>query len=109
MAEPVATAASTVRRLLGPRAGFGEAGAPQLMELARSLPDVVALGRGDPDLPTPAHVVSAAEAALRAGHTHYTPLPGLKNLRDAIATKLLRENGLRLDPEREVMVTTGTQ
>ncbi len=109
MADVTAAETGIVRRLLGPRASFGEAGAPRLMELARSLPDVVALGRGDPDFPTPPHIVSAAEQALRAGHTHYTPLPGLGSLRAAIAAKLFQENGLRLDPEREIMVTTGTQ
>ena len=51
----------------------------ELMELARDIPDVVLLGRGDPDLPTPPHVVEAAVSALRAGHTHYTPRRGLTN------------------------------
>jgi len=109
MTEAAAAALPVARRLLGPRAALGEAGAPRLMELARKLSDVVALGRGDPDLPTPQHIISAAELALRAGHTHYTPLRGLASLREAIAAKLLQENGLRYDPEREIMVTTGTQ
>jgi len=101
--------ASVAHGLLGPRAGFGEAGAPRLLELARTIPDTIALGRGDPDLPTPPHVIAAAEDALRAGHTHYTALRGIPALLQAIAEKLRGENGLAFDPEREIMVTTGTQ
>ncbi len=81
----------------------------QLMEMARAIPDVVALGRGDPDLPTPAHVIEAAERALEAGHTHYTARRGLDALRMAIAAKLKAENGVEVDAEREVLITTGTQ
>ncbi len=96
-------------RLLGPRASIGKAGAPHLMQLAGAMKDVVALGRGDPDLPTPPHIVAAAEQALRAGHTHYTPLRGLPGLLEAIAAKLERDNGLQMDPSRQIMVTTGAQ
>jgi len=56
-------------------------GAPELIEMAGKLPDVVALGRGDPDLPTPSHIIDAAEEALRAGHTRYTALRGVPNIR----------------------------
>jgi aminotransferase len=81
----------------------------ELMELARDIPDVVSLGRGDPDLPTAPHVVEAAVRALRAGHTHYTPRRGLDELREAIATKLRTENAVAVDADREVLITTGTQ
>ncbi len=101
---------SLAKRLLGFRATRFPSGARgQLLELARSLPDVVALGRGDPDLPTPQHIVTAAEDALRAGRTNYSPLRGLDELRVAVAGKLARENGLKVDPDREVLITTGTQ
>ncbi len=109
MSDPAGGSASVAQRFLGPRAAFGEAGAPRLLEVVRTIPDVVALGRGDPDLPTPPHIVAAAEQALRAGHTHYTPLRGLAPLLQAVARKLEQENGLHCDPEREIMVTTGTQ
>src|SRR3954452_14357922 len=80
----------------------------KLIEMARTIPDVVALGRGDPDLPTPPHVVEAAKQAMDAGHTHYTPLRGLDSLREAIASKLTGENGVVTDPD-EVLISTGTQ
>lgn len=97
-------------RFLGPRtASHVSIAGPQLVELARTLTGVLTLGRGDPDLPTPPHVVAAAEHALRAGLTGYSPLRGLESLRQAIATKLERENGLKVDPDRHLLVTTGTQ
>ena len=60
-------------------------------------------------LATPRHVRQAAKRALEEGATHYTTRPGLNPLRDAIAGKLERENGLRVHPEREVLVTCGTR
>lgn len=79
-----------------------------LMEMAAALPDVIALGRGDPDLPTPAHIIEAAKAAVRHGQTDPTPVAGLPELRQAIAEKLVRENGLDVAAEN-VIVTTGGQ
>jgi aminotransferase len=81
----------------------------RLLELARQHPDVISLGRGDPDLPTPAHVVEAGKRALETGQTHYTHLHGMPELCQAIADKLERQNGLAADPETEIMVTTGAQ
>jgi aspartate aminotransferase len=69
--------------------------------------DVVSLMRGEPDLPTPPHVVEAAERALRAGRTQYPDNRGEPRLREAIAAKLQRENGLAYDPASEILVTTG--
>ena len=80
-----------------------------LLEMARAYPDVINLGRGDPDLPTPAHIVEAAKRALEEGYTHYTPLNGLPELRQAIAETQARKSGLKVDPDSEVMVTTGGQ
>jgi aminotransferase len=55
------------------------------------------------------HVRQAAQRALDDGETHYTTRPGLNPLRHAIAQKLERENGIRVHPEREVLVTCGTR
>jgi aminotransferase len=55
------------------------------------------------------HVRDAAKRALDDGETHYTTRPGLNPLRRAIAEKLERENGVRVDAEREVLVTCGTR
>lgn len=58
---------------------------------------------------TPEHIVAAAKRALDEGYTHYTPWLGLPALRRAIASKLERENGLVVDPDSEILVTTGAQ
>jgi aminotransferase len=99
-----------MERVLSRRAKDDEPGAGnRLIEMSGRIPDVISLGRGDPDLPTPSHIVAAARSALEAGHTHYTPLRGLDSLREAIAAKLLADNGIVVDPDEEVLITTGTQ
>ena len=67
----------------------------------------VSLMRGEPDLPTPAHVVEAAEQSLRNGRTSYPDNRGEAVLRDAVALKLQRDNALAYDPASEILVTTG--
>ncbi|MCC7447466.1 MAG: pyridoxal phosphate-dependent aminotransferase [Anaerolineae bacterium] len=79
-----------------------------LMELANEFKDAITLGRGDPDLDTPAHIVAAAEDAMRKQYTAPTPVAGLPELREAIARKLNRENGLSVERDN-VIVTTGGQ
>lgn len=56
--------------------------------------DVIDLGLGEPDFPTPAHIVEAAHAAALAGDTLYTAAHGTPALREAVASKFRRENGL---------------
>ena len=56
--------------------------------------DVIGLGAGEPDFDTPAHIREAAKAAMDRGETRYTPVNGTPELRDAIARKFARENGL---------------
>ncbi len=56
--------------------------------------DIIGLSLGEPDFDTPAHVRQAAKDALDAGHTHYTPGPGIMPLREAIATYHRDENGI---------------
>jgi aminotransferase len=81
-----------------------------LMDLAQHLPDVISLGLGDPDFPTPAHIIAAAKEAMADGRCdRYTHPAGLIELRRAIAAKLARENGIIADPETEITVTTGGQ
>lgn len=59
--------------------------------------DVISFGAGEPDFDTPEPIREAGLRAIRDGHTHYTPGPGLPELRQAIATKLIRENGIQVD------------
>jgi aspartate/methionine/tyrosine aminotransferase len=80
----------------------------RMVEIASGLDDVIAMGRGDPDFHTPAHVVEAAKQAIDANEHHYTHPAGLPRLREAIADKLRRENGLDYAAE-EIVVTSGAQ
>ena len=79
-----------------------------MMEMAAQMDDVIALGRGDPDLPTPPHIVEAANRALRDGKTAPTPVKGMPKLREAIAGHMRQANGLPIDADN-VMLTTGGQ
>jgi aspartate aminotransferase len=61
--------------------------------------DVVGFGAGEPDFDTPAFIKEAAKAALDKGQTKYTPTPSIPELKQAIADKFNRENGLPYKPE----------
>ena len=78
-----------------------------LMDLAKEVPDAIALGRGDPDLATPGFIVTAAQNALRYP-LPVAPVAGLPELRVAVATNALRDHGLEQTPEN-VLITTGGQ
>jgi len=68
---------------------------------------VVSLMRGQPDTPTPGHIVEAALRSLRDGRTGYPDNQGEPTLRRAVAEKLKREQGLTYDPDREILITDG--
>jgi aspartate aminotransferase len=68
--------------------------------------DVVGFGAGEPDFDTPQHIKDAAAAALAAGFTKYTPSSGIPDLREAIADKFRRENGLNYKPG-QIIVSCG--
>jgi aspartate/methionine/tyrosine aminotransferase len=69
--------------------------------------DVIGFGAGEPDFPTPDHVVEAAAAACHLPRFHhYTPTAGLPELRAAIAAKTARDSGLRVEAS-QVLVTNG--
>lgn len=69
---------------------------------------VVHLEIGEPDFPTPGHIVESAVEALRAGHTHYVPAPGVPALREAVSAFLERTGRLRVPADR-VIVTPGAK
>ena len=70
---------------------------------------VIGFGAGEPDFPTPAHVVEAAVAACREPRNHhYTPTAGLPELREAIAQKTANDSGYRIGPA-QVLVTNGAK
>src|ERR1700752_4750765 len=68
---------------------------------------LVSLMRGQPDTPTPPHIVEAAIRSMRDGRTGYPDNRGEPALRRAVAEKLRREQGLEYDPDREVLITDG--
>lgn len=80
----------------------------RLLEMASDIPDVIALGRGDPDFHTPSHIVAAAHKALDENRHHYTAVAGLGELTEAIAAMLRQEHGLGYAPE-EIVVTNGVE
>jgi aspartate/methionine/tyrosine aminotransferase len=75
-------------------------------ELQRQGRDIINLGIGQPDFPTPPHIVEAGVKALRDGHHGYTPATGLLALREAIAADYARRYGAEVSPEH-VMVMPG--
>lgn len=81
--------------------------AEKARQLAASGADVIDLSGGDPDFPTPEHIRRAATQALEAGDTHYVSPAGTPALRQAIAQKLLQDNGVKVDWARGVLVTPG--
>src|SRR5689334_13435907 len=68
--------------------------------------DVVGFGAGEPDFDTPQHIKDAAAKALAAGFTKYTPSSGIPELREAIAAKFKKDNGLNYK-RSQVIVSNG--
>jgi aspartate/methionine/tyrosine aminotransferase len=69
--------------------------------------DIVNLGIGQPDFPTPPHIVEAAVKALRDGHHGYTPAVGIQPLREAVAADLHKRFGVEVAPDRVLIVPGG--
>lgn len=78
----------------------------KLAELRREGRDIVDFSTGEPDFDTPEHIKEAATEALRAGQTKYTPVGGTLALKNAIITKLARDNGLTYEPQ-EIIASCG--
>ncbi len=71
--------------------------------------DVIALSAGEPDFDTPDHIKRAAVAAIEAGHTKYTNIEGIDELREAVAAKFARDNHLKVDAKDCFVATGGKQ
>ncbi|ACK51872.1 aminotransferase class I and II [Methylocella silvestris BL2] len=69
--------------------------------------DIISLSVGEPDFDTPDNIKEAAIAAIRRGETKYTPVAGIAPLREAIAAKFKRENGLDYKPAQTIVGTGG--
>ncbi|WP_240230892.1 pyridoxal phosphate-dependent aminotransferase [Devosia lacusdianchii] len=80
----------------------------RMLAIAATLPSVIAMGRGDPDFHTPAHITAAAKKAIDDNQHHYTGPTGLPQLRTAIAADLKKEYGLDYGAD-DIVVTAGVQ
>ncbi len=69
-----------------------------MMAEAASYDDAVIMGRGDPDFDTPEHIIAAAKEAMVQNHSDSSPPEGLPELREAIAARVERVNGVAYDP-----------
>jgi aspartate/methionine/tyrosine aminotransferase len=81
-------------------------GIREVLDLAALHPGVLHLEIGEPDFPTPAHVLDAAARAAEEGYTKYTTNRGLLSLREVICAKLAERNGIAATPD-QVVVTSG--
>jgi aspartate/methionine/tyrosine aminotransferase len=79
----------------------------QARELEARGRDIVHLEIGEPDFPTPRHIVEAAERALEEGWTHYGPTQGYPDLREAIAAQVARTRGIAVGPQNVCVVPGG--
>lgn len=76
--------------------------------LKRAGHDVIALAGGDPDFDTPPHIIEAAYRAMKNGKTHYpSPMVGIPDVLRAVADKMARDNGVAVDPMRNIITTPG--
>lgn len=71
--------------------------------------DIITMGVGEPDFNTPNYIKNAGIEAINTGHTRYTPPGGTQSLREAIAAKLQRDNGLTYTPNQIVVTCGGKQ
>src|SRR5437763_11424260 len=75
--------------------------------LQREGRSIINLGIGQPDFPTPDHIVEAGRKALADGHHGYTPANGILPLREAVAADLHRRHGITVSPARVLIVPGG--
>jgi aspartate aminotransferase len=91
---------------------FNEPETLRMAQLGRELRaqgiDVIDMSLGEPDFDTPTHIKEAAITAIRENWTHYTPVAGLPELRQAVCHKLKRDNQLDYRPE-QIVVSTGAK
>jgi aspartate aminotransferase len=91
---------------------FNEPETLKMAKLGRELRangiDITDLSLGEPDFDTPQHIKDAAKKAIDDNFSHYTPVAGYLDLRQAVCTKLLRDNNLHYTPE-QIVVSTGAK
>jgi aspartate aminotransferase len=91
---------------------FSEPETLKMAKLGRELRnqgiDIIDLSLGEPDFDTPTHIKEAVKKAVDENYSHYTPVAGYPELRQAVCTKLKRDNNLDYKPEN-VLVSTGAK
>lgn len=95
-------------RVRGPMAGTPRSGIREMMDAAATLEGVLHLELGEPDFPTPPHIVDAVARAQRDGLVKYTLSRGTPELRGLLSDKLRERNGLDASPEQIVVTAGGT-
>ena len=83
------------------------AGIRKFFDIAEQMSDVISLGVGEPDFPTPWHIRSEGIRSLEKGKTRYSSNHGLLTLREEISSFMNRKYGVRYDPVSEILVTVG--
>ncbi len=82
-------------------------GIRKFFDIAETMKDVISLGVGEPDFPTPWNIRNAGIKSLEQSRTRYTSNKGLEVLRSEISKYMLRKYGLKYNPANEVLVTVG--
>ena len=84
-------------------------GIREIVHLAMTMPDVIRLEVGEPNFPTPAHIIEAAYQAANNGFTKYGPSAGLHSLRELLAERVSRVNGYPVTPAQVNVSVGGVQ
>lgn len=87
--------------------GIKPSGIRKFFDIAEQMDDVISLGVGEPDFPTPWHIRSEGIRSLEKGKTRYTSNHGLLSMREEICKFVDRKYGVSYDPVSEVLVTVG--
>jgi aminotransferase len=104
----MSSVAITTRQRLAERVrAVPPSGIRRFFDVVATMPDVISLGVGEPDFTTPAQIIDAGVASLRAGRTHYTSNFGTLELRQALARHLEARYGVAYDPVGEIVITVG--
>jgi len=81
----------------------------EIMKLAQKR-GFISLGPGEPDFTSPRHVIQFAKKKLDEGYTHYSPLGGRLEVKEAIAEKLRKDNKIKInDPDKQIIITCGAK
>ena len=96
------------QKLLSPTVvGIKPSGIRKFFDIASTMEDVISLGVGEPDFPTPWEIRKAGILSLESGKTRYTSNRGLEALREEIGNYVERKYGVTYDPVSEILVTVG--